>query len=710
MKIRWKIFITLLLLVLPPLLLGRLYSVVETQNFGKTLSNQASIEFSKYAATELRQAVTLYSQSLSQSKTLMEMAVLLLSHEAERLLSGEMLAPNSIIVEEHFAGTESVIQSPSLPPKLTPPQDHDNTSSRPPSNPIQFLLPPHVQQNQFEREKKQLAGLKTLYSKLITENASTSLWCFTILKNGLMAISPPRDHIPTDFDPTRLLHEDFNPTSAEARWTLVRDPFTQATAITAFSPLFSGDDKIMGVTGITFPIDQLLRDDNLSNRWSSQVQSLLVVPNASTTHAAQQTSSQLVVVAHHNFSDKEAQWESPSTLSPLQVDASATATIFDSLSTQKTGALETDYMGVPSILAYKTLPQSDLILLVIIPREIILKQSAEAEQTIMDSVAEILKTTGLFVLASTLLVFILAYFGSRFVTGPIARLAMAATRLAAGDFQARASISTKDELGDLAQTFNNMVGQLRERIKLKDDLSLAVEVQQHLLPAAPQSCIGYDIAGTCIYSDETGGDYYDYLPRTGESLGVVIGDVTGHGIQAALLMASVRSFLRGQAVRDENIADMVTETNKLLSIDTEYFGRFVTLFALELSPQNATVHYVGAGHDPALLYRKASHTFEELPGEGVPLGIMPDWDYAPQSSATMESSDIIVLATDGVWESRNPKEELYGKSRLKNCIATHAEKTALEIVDAILHDVTQYRQGVQQADDITVVVVKRLPS
>ncbi|WP_027183446.1 PP2C family protein-serine/threonine phosphatase [Desulfovibrio inopinatus] len=705
MKIRWKIFIALLLLVLPPLLLGRLYSVVETRHFGKTLSDQAAVELAQYASAELKQTVTLYSEALSESKALMEIAVLLLGHEAERLLTGEQLDPEQITIEERFAGTGSVIQSPPLPPSLT----STNTGPSPlKSAQIQFLFPPATDEAPFATDKQRLSELSPLYSKLTSENPNTVLWCFTLLTNGLMAVYPPQADIPDDFNPKRLLQDEFQILRNETHWTLVRDPFTRKTALTAFTPIYTPQNSIIGITGVTLPIDQLLLDDDLSRRWSGTVQSLLVVPEEPLSSKAASTQPSLIVVANHDFTKATESWKTPTSPYPIQLDDNAMRTIMSSFSTLQAGALEASYDGVPSIIAFKPLSQGNIALVVVIARDVMLKRSTEAEHAIMASISEILRTTGIFVLASILLVFLLAYFGSRVVTRPIANLVTAALRLAAGDFQAQAPVASRDELGELAQTFNSMVGQLRERIKLKDDLSLAMEVQQHLLPTAAATCPGFDIAGTCLYNDETGGDYYDYLPRVEDGIGVVVGDVTGHGIQAALLMASARSFLRAQAATHQDAAKIITSTNALLSIDTENLGRFVTLFFLEITPQNDTVQYISAGHDPALVYRHTNKTFEEFAGDGVPLGIMPEWDYAPTRTAVLTSGDIVVLATDGVWEARNPEKEFYGKSRLQRCIAAHVTASANDLVVAIMHDLALFRQDAPQADDITVVVIKRL--
>ena len=166
-------------------------------------------------------------------------------------------------------------------------------------------------------------------------------------------------------------------------------------------------------------------------------------------------------------------------------------------------------------------------------------------------------------------------------------------------------------------------------------LNLAQEVQQNLLPQRSPRLESIDVIGRSLYCDETGGDYFDFLELSENRLGVVVGDVTGHGVAAALLMASVRGFLRARATLSQSPAEIITGVNRLTSVDTAETGQFMTLFYLVLDHQTNRITWVRAGHDPGLLYCPATDRFEELSGTGLALGVDEDWEG--QEAARPES-------------------------------------------------------------------------
>jgi len=166
-----------------------------------------------------------------------------------------------------------------------------------------------------------------------------------------------------------------------------------------------------------------------------------------------------------------------------------------------------------------------------------------------------------------------------------------------------------------AWALDRITHQLKERLRLKEAMDLAVEVQQNLLPASPPSVPGLDIAGRSLYCQETGGDYFDYIFRPGATgrprWCVAVGDVVGHGISAALLMTTVRALLRSRLDQAGPMAAAVGDVNRLLCRDTASSGGFVTLFLLEVNPATGGLEWVRAGHDPALMYRAAADDFLE---------------------------------------------------------------------------------------------------
>ena len=288
----------------------------------------------------------------------------------------------------------------------------------------------------------------------------------------------------------------------------------------------------------------------------------------------------------------------------------------------------------------------------------------------------------------------------------------AADKVARGDYGDLLPVKSQDEVGELTRSFNSMVLQLEERIQMKEALDLAMEVQQNLLPQKPLQIEHIDIAGKSIYCDETGGDYFDFFQFSAlgkGKVGVAVGDVVGHGISAALLMTTVRAFLRGQMAQPGKLDQKVAAVNRLLCLDTFESGDFMTLFLMVIDSNNKELHWVRAGHDPAIVYDPSGGAFDELNGRGTVLGIDPDWTFREYKQSGWSDGQIIVLGTDGIWETENPNSEKFGKSRLRQIIRQHSQFSSQEILKAITDSLTTFRDTAIQNDDVTLVVVKALP-
>lgn len=278
--------------------------------------------------------------------------------------------------------------------------------------------------------------------------------------------------------------------------------------------------------------------------------------------------------------------------------------------------------------------------------------------------------------------------------------------VAAGDLRRNVPVATADEFGVMAVATNAMIQGLRHRVELMDALSMAEAVQKSLLPASPPELPGVSMAATAIYSGQTGGDYYDFLELTGGKLAVVVADVSGHGLDAALLMASARGFLRQAALCLSDPSRIITTLNRHLARDVAGSGRFITLFMLVLDPRAGRMEWIRAGHDPALVYDPATGEFEELVGRGLPLAVDEESSYLPGWTPGWPSGKVIVLGTDGLWESFGPDGSMYGKARLRDVIRGSGNIPAQEILDAIILDWRLFLGGEPQEDDVTLVVIR----
>lgn len=239
-------------------------------------------------------------------------------------------------------------------------------------------------------------------------------------------------------------------------------------------------------------------------------------------------------------------------------------------------------------------------------------------------------------------------------------------------------------------------------------LNVAQEVQQSLLPQHPPEEMRFDIAGGSRYCDETGGDYYDYieLPRLGSDVyAIAVGDVSGHGISSALLMAGVRAYLRSRVTQAGSVAEIITDVNRLVSADTMETNQFMTLFFLVVEGQTGRLTWVRAGHDPAIVYSPDSNQFGELMGAGIPLGVDQDWRYE-ESTALIKPGQILVLTTDGIMETHNQEGAMFGKDRIKEVILRNADLEAEGIRRAMFKAVEDFRGKAPREDDVTLVVAK----
>ncbi|GFK95873.1 Phosphoserine phosphatase RsbU [Fundidesulfovibrio magnetotacticus] len=247
--------------------------------------------------------------------------------------------------------------------------------------------------------------------------------------------------------------------------------------------------------------------------------------------------------------------------------------------------------------------------------------------------------------------------------------------------------------------------------RMEFELEIAASIQQDFLPHAPPRAPGVEVAGATIPCDSTGGDYFDYLPHPdpdAKGFSVAVGDVTGHGIGAALLMASARALIRSGAAQSGAMDEKLSRVNRLMCADTGSTGRFMTLYWLALDTQRGLIRYVKAGHDPAIVYSPASASFSELDGKGIPLGVEPCWGYEEGRRAGWQAGELLVMATDGVWECRNAQGEMFGKERLRAVMAAHSSLHARDVLQAVLDAVEAFRGKTPRHDDLTLVVVKFL--
>jgi serine phosphatase RsbU (regulator of sigma subunit) len=240
--------------------------------------------------------------------------------------------------------------------------------------------------------------------------------------------------------------------------------------------------------------------------------------------------------------------------------------------------------------------------------------------------------------------------------------------------------------------------------RLERELQLAMEIQQRFQPTAPPSVPGYELQGISFPCYEIGGDYYDFIQREDGRLVIALGDVSGKGTAAALLMSSLHAAIHAQTGSHDTLVETISAVNRYLA-DNIPPNRFVTLFYAELDPESGALSFLNAGHNPPLIVHAAG-TVEQLASGGLPLGIKADADYR-EGRTHLQMGDVLVIYSDGVTEAASPSGEEFGPTRLYEVVSRNVDASAAGIRDRIESALTKFSQGTQAADDITLVIVKR---
>ncbi|UCE41686.1 MAG: SpoIIE family protein phosphatase [Candidatus Aminicenantes bacterium] len=244
----------------------------------------------------------------------------------------------------------------------------------------------------------------------------------------------------------------------------------------------------------------------------------------------------------------------------------------------------------------------------------------------------------------------------------------------------------------------------RERDKMEKELSLAAQIQKDFLPKETPECKGFDITGYMIPCYQVGGDYYDYIPIGSDRLGITIADVSGKGVSASLLMASLRASLHSEVHIHYDIEKMTVKLNDFIHRSSS-INSFITFFFCELNMKSGELKFVNAGHNPPIVMDKKGK-ISRLESSGLCLGMFPNVEYTAQS-ITLNQGDTTLLFTDGITESRNKDNMEFEEEKLVKLLKKNSKLLAHELIGAIQKEVETFTADTEQMDDQTVVVIKK---
>jgi sigma-B regulation protein RsbU (phosphoserine phosphatase) len=326
----------------------------------------------------------------------------------------------------------------------------------------------------------------------------------------------------------------------------------------------------------------------------------------------------------------------------------------------------------------------------------------------------------LLVIACTFLVVVIVgiLFGTgltRSLTRSVHDLYIGTKKVEAGDFSHRVPIRKKDQFSELATSFNSMtqrveqlIAEVKEKEKLESELEIARQVQAQLFPREVPKLQTLELAGVCHPARVVSGDYYDFIPLDSRSTALVIGDISGKGISAALLMASVQSSLHAQLTIGKNggvsTATLVSRLNRQLYENTPP-EKYATFYCGLYDDQSGLLAYTNAGHLAPLLIRQQN--IIRLESNGMAVGLFPEYPYQ-QNVLQLNAGDLLTAFTDGITESENAHGEQFGEQRLSDLVIRYRERPLDEISRIVTDTVRNWASDIDNQDDTTILLARRL--
>ena len=705
LKLRWKFFIILLVFSLTPLIVVTVVSQRGTQLLGKTISEDARMRLTHIVGMELRQTAENSAKVLQRTKDAMAFYLQVLVGEAELAFSKMTTETPKIYFAADFEDPRTA-PGDFLPIQRYRMKTHDGEFL---DNPVSFdhpvfMLAPGVEKENVGRDLASLSQMIPTFRKLSNEFGKTLYWAHIYLRNGVYMSYPGHGGFLDSFAPRRypwITQAKDSPT-----WTLPQiNTNTGFLTFTVSQRLYQPDGSFFGVLAVDILFVEALQKSALSPLWASDAHSFIVTTALNpATHQPE-----LQILAQKDYQHKSGSWAPVAGKKWLSsTERIGFDVVLKQLKIGQAGYTALPFKNDESIWAYAGI--DDLIQFVaIVPKSIIMALPDETRKTFF----AYLKDQILFAGAATFLTIVFlaaaALIGSYMITRSLLRITAAAKKLSGGDFSVKLGLRTGDERDLVVQAFNEIGPKLEDHLRLHQSMDLAMKVQQKLLPGKNPQVPGLDIAAKSIYCDETGGDYYDFLEFGGKNdrkISVVIGDVSGHGISSALLMASARAFLRQRVSLPGTLGQIISDVNAQLAKDVAESHNFMTLFYLRIGHEQNTLEWVRAGHDPAIFYDPKTRSFEALEGQGIPLGVEESWVYTENKKGDLSKGQIIVLATDGFWEAQNAAGEMFGKDRIYDLIRANSALSAKGILNILMDMLHRFTRGKNFEDDVTLMVIK----
>jgi len=694
-----KIFIVFLTLSMVSLILVSFIAFTTLNNVGNY-------------ATE--RSVTLGDQAVQESGSALE------TSGKERLLSlAKDQADISNVTFENVEGEMAVMASYAGSLMASPPVDPDpgySQAERPPTiyNASVYLYGPGIMINSSSPEFRALHGMDTIFIPVLASDPHLAS-VYAGSESGITRLYPWASGIDPTFD---ARNRSWYKAAMSAGTTTWSSPYVDVTG-----------------RGLMVTCSRPVRDNSTGWTWviGSDVTIETINQQIINTQIGRSGYAMLIdgmgnVIARPGAAAGSSQWdESFQTENLFNSDNSGIRDAAAEIVSGNSGVREVQFAEGDKFVAFAPIRSTNWSVVVVMPVDEITAPArdtgakitvatGDAKQHIQDQVDRMKQAfLVLFILLFVLIAALTTVF-SRVITGPLRKLSEGSEEIGRGNLDYKVDVRTGDEFEELGQSFNRMgsdlknyIGELKrttaEKERIAHELEIARDIQQSFLPDTVPDMPGIEIAAFSLPALEVGGDFYDFIPLPNNCWGLVIADVSGKGVPAALFMALSRTLVRASTSKNPSPSSAIKDANHLIVQDSRITSMFVTLFYAIIDPNARILTYVNAGHNPPMLFQTGKGEVTLLRADGIALGVMDDI-VLDSVGIELNSGDIAVLYTDGLTEAINAEEEEFGTERLndtvKACINLPVQEMIRFIVDAIM----TFAGDQPQADDITIIIFR----
>ncbi|WP_048068577.1 SpoIIE family protein phosphatase [Methanoregula boonei] len=597
-------------------------------------------------------------------------------------------------------------------PATTRPLYDQSERPQDPGSSSAYVLSPGVTRAGVENELYSLASLDDVMGPMLASDPRiTQIYVGT--GSGILYVHPWLNTIPSSYDPRTRDWYIRAVQSGDLSWS---DPYIDASGkglmVTCSRPVPASTGNSTWVVAADVTLSTV-NAEIINTQIGDQGYAMLIDDRGN-------------VIARPGISAGEKGWDESFEMENLLTsNNSALAAVAQNMMAGQTGIARVPFSDGEKYVAYAPVKSVNWSVALVVPVDEVIAPAENTRGQIVNATSDtgvhlnqtMNSAKGLFIALFVLLFVMVAGLSvlfSQVITRPVAALKRGSEAIGAGDLGYRVEIHTGDEFEDLAHSFNTMAADLKEHMdelerttaekeRFAKELEIAKGIQQSFLPDTAPDIAGIEIAAKNIPALEVGGDFYDFIPLGKDRWGLVIADVSGKGVPAALFMALSRTLIRASTLANADPAVAIGHANQLICEDSKT-DMFVTLFYAILDSRAMTLDYVNAGHNPPLLLKGTSSDVVLLKARGIALGLTDEMDL---QSARMDlrPGDVLVLYTDGVTEAINDHEEEFGEQRLLSVIMENRTLPAAELLEKILNAISTFAGNRPQHDDITLLIL-----